>query len=561
MTQPASRVAAWAHGWRQYAWLSALALLYFAPGIASLPPTDRDEARFVQATRQMLESDDYVRIRFQDKPRHKKPAGAYWLQAAAVHAVAEPSTRAMWPYRLPSLLAAWATLLIGFRLARGLVGAETALVAATILGTTAVLVAEAHLAKADAALLLTVVVAQGILGQAYVGARRSDPAPSTATAMTLWLALGVGILVKGPVLPGVFAATVLALAVADRGARWLWRLRPIMGAALCAAVTAPWFIAVQQATDGAFIAQAVGEDILPKLLGVHESHGGPPGFYAVTSFASFWPWSLWTVPALLHAWTNRRRPDVRFFLAWLLPSFAVLELAPTKLPHYVLPLFPALAALVALLLRDGVAAVLARRPRLVGLGFAAWLVVGAALSAVVIAGPIYFDGRPSFTALLAAGLAIVVIATAWREGLNAMAQRWLALPLVAALGFPLFLGFVFPSIDNLWVSVRLGRAIASVRPPGSSTANLLVVDYNEPSLVFLQGTATQLVAADTAAARWIEDCAAVAVVRERSDPAFHAAMAVRGADAVEPATEVTGFNYSNGKWLRFRVYAREGCSA
>src|SRR5437762_12038528 len=62
-------------GWRAYGLLALLSLALHLPGIATLPPTDRDEARFVQASRQMLESQDFLRIRFQDEPRNKKPAG------------------------------------------------------------------------------------------------------------------------------------------------------------------------------------------------------------------------------------------------------------------------------------------------------------------------------------------------------------------------------------------------------------------------------------------------------------------------------------------------------
>ena len=82
----------WLVGWRPYALLAALCLLLYLPGIASIPPLDRDEARFAQATRQMLETGDFLRIRFQDEPRNKKPAGIYWLQAASVDLLSTPSS-------------------------------------------------------------------------------------------------------------------------------------------------------------------------------------------------------------------------------------------------------------------------------------------------------------------------------------------------------------------------------------------------------------------------------------------------------------------------------------
>src|SRR6516162_4781729 len=69
---------------RALAVLLVVSLLGFLPGFFSIPPMDRDEARFAQATKQMVESGDYIDIRFQDEVRYKKPFGIYWLQAAAV---------------------------------------------------------------------------------------------------------------------------------------------------------------------------------------------------------------------------------------------------------------------------------------------------------------------------------------------------------------------------------------------------------------------------------------------------------------------------------------------
>ena len=64
--------------------LVVVALLAFVPGFFQIPPVDRDEARFAQATKQMVESGDYIDIRFQGEGRYKKPVGIYWLQSAVV---------------------------------------------------------------------------------------------------------------------------------------------------------------------------------------------------------------------------------------------------------------------------------------------------------------------------------------------------------------------------------------------------------------------------------------------------------------------------------------------
>src|SRR5581483_4902310 len=111
-------MAAWLSGPRAYALLTVLCLALYVPGLAAIPPLDRDEARFAQATRQMLETRDFLRIRFQDEARNKKPAGIYWLQAAAVAAFSTADSTAMWPYRLPSLVGATAAVLMLFAFGR-----------------------------------------------------------------------------------------------------------------------------------------------------------------------------------------------------------------------------------------------------------------------------------------------------------------------------------------------------------------------------------------------------------------------------------------------------------
>src|SRR5262245_49648152 len=90
--------------------LLVAALLSFLPGFCGIPPVDRDEARFAQATKQMIESGDYADIRFRDEGRYKKPPGAYWLQATSVEAAralgVDRALTTIWLYRLPSLAGA-----------------------------------------------------------------------------------------------------------------------------------------------------------------------------------------------------------------------------------------------------------------------------------------------------------------------------------------------------------------------------------------------------------------------------------------------------------------------
>src|SRR6187551_3095891 len=103
---------------RAVAFLIAVSLISFLPGFFNIPPVNRDEARFAQATKQMIESGDYIDIRFQDEVRYKKPVGIYWLQAGAVkagEALGVPVARTtIWLYRIPSVLGAIGAVLLTY---------------------------------------------------------------------------------------------------------------------------------------------------------------------------------------------------------------------------------------------------------------------------------------------------------------------------------------------------------------------------------------------------------------------------------------------------------------
>ncbi len=539
-------------GWRPYGLLIVLCLGLYLPGIAALPPVDRDEARYIQATRQMLETGDFLRIRFQDTARNKKPAGIYWLQAAAVAATSDAASVAVWPYRLPSLAGALIAVLLTFAMGRRLVGRPAALIGAGLLAASLGLVVEAHFATTDAVLLATAVAAQGSLGEIYRRARAGERAAPWPWALLFWLALGAGILVKGPVVPALSALTVIALVAADRDGRWLVGLRAAWGIPLLAATVGPWLIAISVVTHGAFLGEAVGHDFLGKLGGAQESHGAPPGYYLALLAATFWPGSLFLAPAIRRAWSARRETAGRLLIAWTVPYWILLEIVPTKLPHYGLPLFPALALLVGQALA-GRSETAPRRlgPEVVIAGL--WSAVTLVLAAGLVLAPERFGGGVSMptialaTALIGAGGGLL-----WMGWQRAGAGAALAACVLALAVVGPTLSVVAPSLDRLWLSRAAAALIADYRPPRD--APLSAVGYDEPSLVFLLGTRTRLLAADGAAAAMTETRGAIALVEAREDAAFRQAMAARGW-AVRTEGGVSGLDYSNGKSMTLTLYS------
>src|SRR5579859_1392716 len=144
-------------GRRPYFLLILLCLALYLPGLTGLPPIDRDESRFAQASKQMIESGDYIRIQFQGESRAKKPAGIYWMQVAAADLTQHPE--AIWSYRLPSVLGAILAVLMTFAFGQHLVGRIGALLGAGLLAACFLLVSEAHQAKTDAMQLAAIVLA------------------------------------------------------------------------------------------------------------------------------------------------------------------------------------------------------------------------------------------------------------------------------------------------------------------------------------------------------------------------------------------------------------------
>ncbi len=543
---------------KHYLGLILLCLVLYLPGLTTLPPVDRDEARFVQATRQMLESQDFVQIRFQNKPRHKKPIGIYWLQAATVTLTGSSQTNHVWPYRLPSLLGALAAVLLTFGFGRNLFDRSTGLLAAILTASSLLLVVEAHLATTDAALLATVVAAQGSLGNLYVRIRRGE-AVGWWMPILFWTAQGIGILIKGPITPLVSLITILTLIAVDRQASLLRSLRLPLGIPLVAVIVCPWAIAITLATDGAFFADALRSDLLPKLISGHESHGFLPGYYLLLIALTFWPGSLFLGPALRQAWKRRSWMEERFCLAWVIPVWLVFELIPTKLPHYILPIFPALSLITARLILTGTRdAWNLSRWGFARFGFALWIVVSLVLGTAIVAFPIYIDGRfDMITIWPALATVLMLVLTSWYAYRNRLVEAAMTAVILTALILAPTLHVIMPNAEGLWLSRSVAQAVERY---GESVSDLPAVlaaaGYHEPSLVFLCGTDTKLVNAVQAASHLRQNTNGLALVSKRKDDLFQKTLA-NSKESVQVLETIKGFNYTKGKRVTLNLYASQ----
>ena len=504
-----------AKGFRAYIIIGLLAALAALAGIFTLPPLDRDESRFAQATAQMLESGDFVSINFLDEARNKKPVGIHWLQAASVAALSSAEAREIWAYRLPSMFGAILAALACFWGGQRLVGREAAFAGAALFAVTVLLGIEGGIAKTDAMLVGCTTLAMAALAQIRAGKGKK-------TALLFWFAIGLGALIKGPVTPMVAGLAVLVLVIWERKANWLKPLLFWPGPLLAIAMVLPWLISIQIATDGGFLRQAIGDDMAPKLAGAAERHGGLFGYHLLLAPLLFFPASLTVIPGLgyltsaLRGRTGEKTASAaRFLLAWAVPVWLVFELLPTKLPHYVLPAYPALALIAGWGLLQLTAAAAWQK-------WVSWALFAFAGLVFAILLPVLFvvyGNNASWDAvrlslggfeggfelgLDPATAAIVFLTAAIFAGLTGaalVAARGRSVVLVLCLAIAAGLGwqvmargaaapnaYAVRLADQVRAARSYAQTIAGIAPEEIVTAS----SYTEPSLVFSLGTDTML---------------------------------------------------------------------
>ena len=541
-------------GWRAWALIALVSLAAALPGVFAMPPLDRDESRFAQASVQMLETGDYVRIAVQDQPRNKKPVGIYWLQAASTAAFSKASARAIWSYRLPSVLGALIAALATFWTGQRLIGRRAAFIGACLFASSLLIGVEGMTAKTDAMLCGLTTLALAALARL-----RTLTAHPRAVALIFWAALGAGILIKGPVTPLAAFGALAALYVWERKADWMKPLAWWPGPALALLIVLPWGVAIWSATNGQFFSDAIGHDLGSKVAGGDEGHSGPPLYHFALVWLLLFPATIALPGALRLIWRTARGPRaddegaaLRFLIACIVPVWLVFELLPTKLPHYALPAYPPLALLCAAALttsfeQDWKKLRLAARAIaiigaliLVGLCAAlAYLMPGDAaadqkravqtiLVTLLLFSPfLYFIVHAKSAALLAAASCAIAL-------LFAFTARERILPRTHAV-------FVSEEASEALLRAGLHPRFPATSPP------LTILGDNEPSLIFLTRTDSHLnIGADAGTRAQVGD---VYLVEQRQRADFEAALAARGLAFAPAGAPAEGINYAAAKTI------------
>ncbi len=532
--------------------LIVLSLIAFLPGFARMSVIDREEARIAQTTRQMMASGDYVDPRFQDEPRYRMPAGIYWMQAASIKAWSllgrKSAETRISSYRLPSLFGAIGAVLLTYWTAIAFVSRRASVLAAVMVAASILLGIEARLAKTESVFLFAALAAIGVMARLYLD--RMDGWSGWRGHWLLpaifWGALAIGALVKGPVILLIVGLPVLTLCWLDRSARLFLKLNPLFGVPFFLLLVLPFLFAIQARAGSAFF-QAMAGDILGRMFTLQDSFFAPPGTFLVLFFVNFWPASLLAGLATYTVWRARAEAPVKFLLAWVVPTWIVFELVLTKQPHYVLPLYPAIAILIA----GCIDTHRLSRTRWMEYGTFWWFAVPAVLAVIGVVLLLRYEGELGWRAWPFLAVSVVFGLRAWWlydvDGPERSMLRACAASILLAMGT--FWG-VIPSLNSLFPSDVVARFIHATecRSPQVAAAG-----YREPSLVFLLGANTVLTDASGAASFLMNNTCRFAVVESHQDRQFIRRSEILGL-RYEKGPRFEGYSLGSGGRVIFTIY-------
>lgn len=481
--------------WRVIA-MAVGALIVLLVLSASSTLWDRDEPRFARAAVEMMRSGDYLVPTFNGELRPDKPVLIYWLMVAGMHVFGVTELGV----RFCSSIGIVAAGVLTFAIGRRLFDARIGLWAMAILLTSILTIYIGSAAMTDGVLLALITLAM------YVFVEIVQTRMQLRHAAMLSIAMGLALLTKGPVGLAIPVLSILASAWLGRrsfrlgrrlGGRFWWGFAAAVIIAIGMFIA--WAIPANARTGGQYLEQGLGRHVLQRMAAPMEGHGGKGilGYVAMIPLyvpfliAGFWPWTL-QLPAALIAMKGGRIGDgaSRAVLwGWTIPTFVLMSFVATKLPHYILPIYPALAIACAAMMSAWARGELTDKDRdwlragswffgAVGIGAAlgliAWAIFGVGMHGPGIAG-----WRVMLFGVGLLGITIWIVRAQAKEQVIAASKVMLvAVPLLLVLATQT----VLPAIEReLKISPELAAAIhARV----GDDVPIYMTGYREPSLVF-----------------------------------------------------------------------------
>ncbi len=316
---------------------------------------DRDEARYATASLEMSQSGNWQYPTFNHELRAFQPAMIYWLMGASLHAFGPGEVSV----RLVSTVAIALVCLMTGLIARQFFGAGT--LAAAVAGTSPMLLLTGTAATTDATLLLFILVAEGVFVHAWLNGPRRWNVP------VMGVAIGLAMLTKGPVglvVPVLSIVTALLLA-RGRSHAGPFGLKLLAAVGVGFLLFLAWGIPANAATGGEYWRIAIVERLPKRLFTAMENHGGQGilpfllhlPYYPLVLAAGFLPWTMYLPmaggafkqpgPGKSDCWARGPEGFRTLLLGMTLPTILLMTVVVSKLPHYIQPVLPWLAILMA----------------------------------------------------------------------------------------------------------------------------------------------------------------------------------------------------------------------
>jgi 4-amino-4-deoxy-L-arabinose transferase-like glycosyltransferase len=321
----------------RYAFFFHLAVLLLASylflfhGLGNYSLKEPDEGRYAEIPREMVESGNYI-VPYLNYSRYfEKPPLLYWSVALSYKAFGVNE----WAFRFPNALSAFFTCMALFLLGRRWFGAFPAFLSAIILVSSIGLFSMGRVVTTD--MLLTFWLFLSLLS--FYGYYREK---SSLFIYTFYISLSFATLTKGPIAVVLIIVSIVLFLFTERRLSFIKDLKWKTGLPLFLVITAPWFVLITLREPAFFHFFFIDQHLLRFLTPKHK-RTGPLYYFAPILFGGLFPWSFFIPRSIGRLWS---RSEFRLFLIWSLIVFFFFSFSKSKLPPYILPIFPSVALML-----------------------------------------------------------------------------------------------------------------------------------------------------------------------------------------------------------------------
>lgn len=451
--KPARRTS---QGLRRLLAVTLAALLLFSYGIGTGTLWDQDEPKYAGVSREILETGDPITLHSNGRPWFVHPPLFFWLQAATIWAFGfSEATVRIW-----SAISGAGAVAATFLLARLFYGPATAVLAAAILATTFQFLVQSRLGVFDPTLVLFMLLALYMYLVAYTsGSGRAE--------VWAWVWAGLATLTKGPI-----GLLLPAMAV---GGLWLvrrdwsaWRNTSLLGPALFCLIGLSWYMVEALRHGVPFLRTAVGYYLFNRFFGVVENQPGPWWFYVPVLIVGTFPWTAFLPTAAIYHAKRRSELGSQVILLWSGITLLFYSMAGTKLPNYILPVYPMMAIGIARLWEESASRSMRTAASLLA------LTVAAFVSAIAFYGWTEFPSEmmglrgplAATAAVFVAGPLAATCLLLVRRNRSALA----ALLLGPVIAVPVLVHLTLPEMERYRPIPRIARAIVQAAHPTDAVA-------------------------------------------------------------------------------------------